>query len=297
MTDIRGPVAVVHFSGTGGARRVARAIEGSIEASGLSAVDRALDRSPGHAARSGGGPGIADCDAFVLVFPLHAFDAPEPVYRWLETVEGRGRPAAVVSVSAGGEPWPNRGCRALVTTALEGRGFEVTYETMMIMPCNWVVPVSDDVAIHLLRAVPGKAERIVTAFLAGERRRTHHRLGWPRRLVSRLEKRSAGRFSRRVEITEACTGCTWCEKNCPEANIRMQGKRPVIGAACVMCFRCVYGCPVGAMKAHDFQVLAGGFDLAAVEKRMAGREPAAVAECCKGWLWSGLRAYLEDREA
>lgn len=288
--------AVVHFSGTGGARRVAKALEDALARRNLRVVGAAIDRSPSCVHAGDEASAVAACELLVLVFTIHAFDAPEPVYRWIAAGEGEGRPVAVISVSAGGEMWPNTGCRVGVVAALEARNYEVIYEKMMVMPCNWVVAESDDQIALLLRALPSKAELVVDSLLSGRRRRTKARIGAVRRWISTLEKRGARGFARRVEIAGNCDGCGWCARNCPEANIELVEGRPRLGNACVMCFRCVYGCPRHAMRAHDFQVIPSGFDLAAVERRTAGRSPLPPELSCRGLLWLGVRRYLDDSD-
>jgi Fe-S-cluster-containing hydrogenase component 2 len=86
--------------------------------------------------------------------------------------------------------------------------------------------------------------------------------------------------------------------HCPVGNIRLDEQRqtPVFSNDCVMCFRCVYGCPRKAMHANDFQVLKAGFDLWGVEKRMADKALKPVAQCCKGIMWAGVRRYLDDSD-
>jgi hypothetical protein len=63
-----------------------------------------------------------------------------------------------------------------------------------------------------------------------------------------------------------------------------------------MCFRCVYGCPSHALHSKNFMVLKGGFDLAAVERRIQGVPLPPVEKCCKGWAWKGVRKYLLDQD-
>ena len=222
----------------------------------------------------------------------------EPVYRWLESVSGKGRRTAVISVSGGGEAWPNTGCRQQIIARLTEKGFAVDYEKMMVMPCNWVFPVNDGIAMHLLQAAPGKVEKIVEKFLGGQRRQIDHRLSWMRKKVSELEKSGARHFTEKIAIDEKCNGCAWCADHCPAGNIRLdeQHQTPIFSDDCVMCFRCVYCCPRKAMHAYDFQVLKGGFDLRGVEKHMAGKALKPAAECCKGIMWAGVRRYFDDSD-
>jgi ferredoxin len=289
-------VSIVCFSGTGGAQRVAQAFAASLARRGHLVNPIALDSSSHIAHAPNEVSLLGASSSVILVFAVHAFDAPEPVYRWLETATGDSKRTAVISVSGGGEAWPNTGCRENVICALTEKGFSVTYEKMMVMPCNWVFSVTDDVAMHLLAAVPAKTEKILDRFLSGSTRRTGHRQSWLRRTISTLEKRGARQFPRKIRVTERCNACLWCVRHCPVNNIACSEGKPRFGGACVMCFRCVYGCPKGAIAANDFQVLKKGFDLCAVERRMTGKSLPPVETCCQGLLWAGVRRYLNDED-
>lgn len=45
-----------------------------------------------------------------------------------------------------------------------------------------------------------------------------------------------------------CTGCTLCEKICPERNIAMRDGKAELGGNCQSCQRCIGFCPAGAIR-------------------------------------------------
>lgn len=111
-------VQIVYFSGTGGAARAALSFEKIFVKMGIGVVIVPLDmQEAGYQQK----PAIENSvRLLVLIFPVHAFDAPAPVYEWIAGVtEGKSLPCAVISVSGGGEMWPNTGCRAGCIKLLE----------------------------------------------------------------------------------------------------------------------------------------------------------------------------------
>jgi ferredoxin len=60
----------------------------------------------------------------------------------------------------------------------------------------------------------------------------------------------SGKFAQGFRITGACTGYGWCERNCPLSNIKIpeETSKPVFLNNCVICTRCVYGCPARAIR-------------------------------------------------
>lgn len=285
-------VQIVCFSGTGGARRVAEAFAKDMEGRGIEARLTALEQ-PGAGEKE---IQAKPADLLILVFAVHAFDAPAPVYAWAESAGLEGVRAAVISVSGGGDHWPNTGCRNAICAALERRGAEVFYEKMMVMPCNWVIPIGDAAAMHLVSAVPDKVKKILDAVLAGRTRRTRSKMGFARAWVTKKEKQGTRKFPETISVCEDCKGCGWCARNCPTGNIGIKDGRPVFGESCVMCFRCVYGCPSRALQSKNFMVLKGGFDLDGLEKRMRGVPLPPVEECFKGRMWKAVREYMLDED-
>ena len=126
-------IYMTHFSGTGGTARIASAFRQECAGRGITLVENNLDRSIRKAAEPME-PG--KCDLWMVLFPLHAFDAPDPIYTWLRQTRFDAKQVAIISVSGGGEAWPNTGCRNNVIREIEERGGRVVYERMLCMPCK-----------------------------------------------------------------------------------------------------------------------------------------------------------------
>lgn len=290
---------LIYFSGTGGTKRIVDAFEKELEGRGISVIVKNLGMSLQEQKDAAGEQELKDMDLNILVYPVYAMDAPRPVYDWIGSINGSevGKKIAVISVSGGGEVWPNKGCRNGCCKALEGKGFEVVYDRMMVMPANVLISYNDDLVMQLLNAIPKKASRIVDNLLAGDPRRTHFKKGPLLQWVSRSERENASKFAQGFEITEACTSCGWCVRNCPMQNIEIpeSASKPKFSDRCVICTRCIYGCPCGAIKANGPLALKRGFDLKEVERRMEGMELKPLEQCAKGWYNKGVRDYLLDK--
>ena len=282
-------VHLVYFSGTGGTKRVAVCLEQAFLHQGCTVMVTELNVKPSEP---------VEADLTVLLYPVYACNAPVPVDEWIaQAPHGNGAYAAVASVSGGGEISPNTACRASVIRKLEAKGYRVRWETMFVMPANFLVPYGDALTAMLLRAAPEKAEKFASDILSGRERRTKPK--WADKLASRLfavEKKGSARFGKMLKAGEACTGCGFCARNCPRGNIEMRGGKPEFGGKCVICLRCVYGCPAkaiapGIMKAF---VLKQGFDLDAAEERTRRLEELPpLSEIAKGFLYKGVLKYLD----
>lgn len=294
MDDRIRNVHLVYFSGTGGTRRVANAFRTELLNRNLHLTINDLDRSQLSRDHYSGESALPTPDLVILVFCLHAFDAPDLVYQWISETPLSSTNIAVISVSGGGDAWPNTGCRERCCKALEDKGFIVVYDRMMCMPSNWVFPVSDHAAMRMINAIPDKVNLILNDLLAGVVRRSHHRMTTFRSMIGRLEKQNTSEFPRELKVTDACSGCGLCARGCPTNNIDLVEQRPTFHHNCIMCFRCIYACPSKAITTNNFMVLKGGFNLDALEKRMQGVELEPVEKCCPGILFKAVRDYLID---
>ena len=295
---------IVYFSGTGGTRKAAGAFAEAFSKKGCQTHTFSLDDLWNSKPVKSMEDYLKTADALVVLYAVHAFDAPEPVYTWIAGLPdgaGRAMPTMVISVSGGGEAWPNTACRHECIAALENKGFRVDYEEMLVMPCNWVFALDDRLSMHLLRALPAYARLFAGEFLSGTRRR----LPWRKpdiiqRTVPAREKKGIKRFPEGITIGDSCTGCGCCAKHCPTGTISMEGNRPRFGDTCVGCFRCVYGCPSRAMSSNNFMVLKKGFSLERLESRLAeierGSDPDAelgdYAQFARGFF-KALKKYLD----
>lgn len=240
-------------------------------------------------------------DLLILLYPVHAFNAPRAVYNWISHLEKvNNTPAVVISVSGGGEIIPNTACRRSPIKRLEKKGYTIIYEKMLVMPSNVMIETNETLARKLLEILPKKVFAIVEDIKKGVIRRTKpffidkifsH--------IGEMEKFGTKYFGKKIKYTDACNGCGWCVENCPAGNITMEEKRPVFSNKCHMCLNCIYGCPNKALVSNigKFLILKNGYNLKILENMGTLRETVEIEKLAKGYIWSGVKKYLlEDRD-
>lgn len=287
-------VKLVYFTGTGSTERVAESLEKELVKEHIS-VNRFKLQYGQHPSNFS-----EQEDLLMILYPVHALNAPEPIYEWIRHAEqAKGTRAAVISVSGGGETTPNTACRVHCIKQLEKKGYRVTYEEMLVMPSNFVTATDDGLAVRLLKILPSKAAKIVSNLILDVNQRTKPNL-FDRFLsaVGELEKLGSKMFGKSIKVTDECNRCGWCVKNCPQGNIQLNNGKPIFGSKCVLCLKCIYGCPQRALKpgTMKFMVIPEGFKIDDIEKRTADVPPAPVEALAKGFLWKGVKDYLCDSE-
>lgn len=281
-------VKIAYFSGTGSTARVADTFENELNRRGLPVTKSQI--------RGGNLHSDEKEDLLILLFAVHAFNAPRIVYQWIDSLSGAKKiPVVVISVSGGGEISPNTACRLSSIRKLEKKNYRVVYEKMIVMPSNWVMKTDDGLAIRLLDVLPSKVEHIVDDLLQGLVCRTRPKpIDRVFSMIGEMEKTASRFFGRNLRVNAKCNSCGCCAKNCSANNITMLDNKPAFGEKCILCLKCIYGCPKQAIETGTlkFIVLKDGYDLKTLEKRMQGVHLAPVEDLAKGYIWKGVKEYL-----
>lgn len=295
-------VKIVYYSGTGGTQRVTENFKKAFTEAGYRVCTQHL--------AVGALNEDTEYDLLLLVYAVHACNAPEPVYKWIESSKKMTDiPAVIISVSGGGEVTPNTACRLSCIRKLKKKGYQIVYEKMLVMPSNWIVQVPEPLALLILEVLPAKIHKIVSDISNNIVRRTKPKL--IDRLLSRigeLEKFGARSFGKQIKVSDDCNGCGWCVKNCPAGNITSQlqsaqastdsnsRSKPIFGGKCNLCLKCIYGCPNKALQPGfgKFIVIKEGYNLKELETKLPNLEQVDVESLTKGYIWSGVRKYLLD---
>lgn len=293
-------IQIVYYTGTGSTRILANTVQTHLTVRGHQTQINRLTVQSSQQIKS-----YIDTETtLILIYAVHAFNAPELVYTWLKSLEPiQNRRAMVISVSGGGEMLSNSACRLPVKRLLKAKGFDVVTEAMAVMPNNWMSPTPEDVSRMLVQVIPQKVDVWLDAFLSG------HAVTYMKPLmidhlitaVGRLETIGARWFGKNIKVSSACNGCGFCVNNCPASNIRfpdadLPDRKPVFGGTCHFCLSCVYECPQHALSPSKlkFAVIPTGYPLRAylnpIEPPLSKAE---LAEQLKGGAWKGVRRYLE----
>lgn len=254
-------IRIDYYTGTGGTEMVAKRVAAEL-------VDKGCDIAVNQIVRD---HFIMDdsFDYYVLLFAVHAFDAPRPPFEWVGKLEGKGRKCAVISVSGGGEIISNTACRRKIIKCLFLQKFDVVYEDMVRMPNNWMSVPKREKWERILKQYPVKTREIADAVF--EQRQRRKSPFWIDILISAIggaEKGATMKFGRGIKTTDSCTGCGLCARRCGSSNIVIENGRAVVGDRCDMCLGCIYGCPEKALVATygGFQVDKKGYNLKSMIK-------------------------------
>ncbi len=242
-------------------------------------------------------PENKEYDLFILMFPVHAFNAPRPVVRWIKNIRpGKKSSAAVISVSGGGEVFPNRACRLTAIRELSKKGYDVTYQKMLVMPSNCITVTPDEILYKLIKIMPEKISKIAQDITEGKI------LSASPSAIDKAASSIAGfgqmffGYIGKIKISEKCSKCGWCSDNCPTENIAFTHGKAIINNRCCLCLKCLYGCPEKAVKLKflNFLIFKEGFDINNMRKKAFVPVKSKTGQPSVGYVWKGAVKYLSD---
>ena len=235
------------FSGTGNTRKVSEVLAEKWRERGNEADIFPIQAGAEY-------PDPKDYDVVVVGYPVHAFNAPAAVLKFLKKLPAggdRSNPKPAYLLRTSGEPLKlNNASGISPKRILKRRGYRVLGEFRYVMPYNIIFRHSDGMAARMWQDANVLLEE--NAGTMSEGGGTVYKNGPYRRLVSfvlRIEHTAMPIIGRTFKAKKKlCAGCGICEKVCPQGNIKMVNGRPKFKGKCVGCMGCAFSCPKDAIR-------------------------------------------------
>ncbi len=215
-----------------------------------------------------------DLDCIVLGYPVHAFNAPAPVLKFIKSMPHGSVPVYIMQTS--GEALKlNTAATVTPIRMLRRRGYDVRGTFWYVMPYNIIFRHRDAMAARMWRDAKLCLIKDVNSMISGKKET--YKVGVMSRFVSfvlKIEHAAMPLIGRGFKTEAACSGCGQCAAKCPRGNIVMSDDKPKFGEKCVGCMRCVFNCPENAISPSIFKGwrVNGAYDFDA--------PPAADDEIC-----------------
>ena len=244
---------IIYFSPTGNAKYIAGLLADELQVTKtevLEHIDVSMVEPEQH---------------LVLVFAIHAFNAPRTVKRFVKELPA-GKFAKVSLIAVGcNTSWVNSAVTKDLRKMFASKKCEVVVDEVMAMPLTFIMAFPDDVAKGQVNDAGIQIKSIASSIQANRVSKNiipvqSHVVNF----IGRAESGAARLFGLELHATNDCTSCGLCSKECPEKNISMApGQHPKFGFKCSMCMRCIYNCPEKAIKPYisRFIPISKGYDL------------------------------------
>lgn len=189
-------------------------------------------------------------DLLIVLFPVYAFNAPYLFLDYIKNLPNSyNSKAAVISISGGGEVFPNLACRNETIHILEKKNHNVFYENMVKMPSNFFAESSLEEIKEITSRFSDNVDEIFTDVSSGKFKRM--KISFIDLIISKICKIEVigGKIiGKHIKVSKKCIMCKKCQNSCPTGNIEIDDSGFKFNNNCVLCMKCFYGCPVNAIK-------------------------------------------------
>lgn len=188
-----------------------------------------------------------EADAVGIAYPIHAFNAPENVVKFVKGMPNAEKELFIIKTC--GEPLClNNASSALIAAILRKKGYRIVGEYGYVMPYNMLYRHSESMATKMWFAARRRIAHDTEKLTSGAAEKVGRAT-----VVSAVFRRVEQPFMRlngrhfKVD-TEKCIECGKCARSCPQKNIKITDGKFTFGKNCVGCVRCSFNCPVDAIN-------------------------------------------------
>ncbi len=206
-------------------------------------------------AKSGNAPSPEGFDVVGIGYPIHAFNAPEPVLKFAKKLpEVTYRRTFIFKTSGEGLHLNDCSSQKLIKI-ISKKGYDVTLERHVVMPYNMIYRHSDEMAKQMWIYAQAYVKLICAEIESFKREKVklhfHKTFYAPLFRIEHIFTHLHGPLFR-VDKNK-CLNCGKCERACPENNITFEDGKYKFGSKCVLCMGCAFECPADAVHVGIFK--------------------------------------------
>lgn len=192
---------------------------------------------------------LNDFDCLILVYPIHAFNAPKIVLDFLKSLKKTNIKCVVFKVS--GEPLSlNNASLYKVNSILKKKHIKLVSDYLYVMPYHIIFRHSNEMVKRMFNVTNKLIPIDISNLLNGKYNKTKRGLlGREISFILRIEQFGAKIIGKGFKVNESCINCNRCILSCPNLNISNVNGKINFGRNCMICMRCVSNCPKDAINA------------------------------------------------
>lgn len=232
---------IFYFSGTGNSQYVAKVLGDATKETVVNITRDEMEKELEYNLKEGENLGF--------VFPIYWWGMPVLVEEFVRKMKVKlGVDNYIYGVSTYGLQ-PHNGLKDLEKLLVKkGMYLDATYEVKMVD--NYVVGY-DIAGKEKQEVIYSQARVKIDSIIHDVAERQHSKIGdiigtTIKPIVHSVYKHTDHR--KKFYVTEDCTGCGYCAKNCPCQAIVMENNKPVWKENCSFCLKCIHSCPKQAVQ-------------------------------------------------
>ena len=239
-------VAIFYFSGTGNTEKVVRKWKESSESFGVSIDLVKIEKDDFDFSK------INEYDKIGFAYPIHAFNAPENVWKYAKKFPKIENSKKVFVIMVSGEYMTiNHSSSKKLLRILKRRNYVLESDYHYIMPYNMIFRHTEARATRMYETMNKLVPIDAKEYLVDNKThliKKHHFVGWFI-FILRIEQWFSGVNGRLFKVNKKkCIKCMKCVNNCPVKNIEYVNGKFKFHGDCLLCTRCSFNCPTDAFS-------------------------------------------------
>ena len=239
-------VAIFYFSGTGNTEKVVRKWKESSESFGVSIDLVKIEKDDFDFSK------INEYDKIGFAYPIHAFNAPENVWKYAKKFPKIENSKKVFVIMVSGEYMTiNHSSSKKLLRILKRRNYVLESDYHYIMPYNMIFRHTEARATRMYETMNKLVPIDAKEYLVDNKPhliKKHHFVGWFI-FILRIEQWFSGVNGRLFKVNKnKCIKCMKCVNNCPVKNIEYVNGKFKFHGDCLLCTRCSFNCPTDAFS-------------------------------------------------
>ena len=193
-------------------------------------------------------------DKIGVFYPLHGFNTPSIIYRYLKVLNKLEKPTTSFNVMVSGEPINlNHSSSIKLNRKLKKKNIICESEYHYVLGYNMIFRHTEEKAYKLydatMKIIPLDIEDYFIRNKTNKLKRVFggRFISFVIRIQYPFYRFNGHRF--KVDMNK-CSQCMRCVKSCPTNNISFQDDKFIFAKNCVMCTRCSFNCPKDAFNIH-----------------------------------------------
>ncbi len=195
-------------------------------------------------------PNPNDYDIVGIGYPIHAFNAPQIVCRFVKKLP-KVEKKNLFFYKTSGEPFAlNSSSSVYCWRRLKRKGYKLVMDVHMLMPYNIMFRYKDELAKQMYLYTCAMSEMIAEKISKQDYDKVKYKFGYTI-VTSLLRLQWFGAWVNGPLIfakKKICNKCGLCVKQCPAGNITMTEKGVKFHGKCTMCMCCAFHCPKDAIR-------------------------------------------------
>lgn len=251
-------ISLYYFSGTGNTEKIALSFYRILRKSvSVCSVFRMEDHLHGNSRP------VLQNSVVGILFPVHFHTMPRIVHEFIKNASFAPYTRVFLILVSSDNGYMNRTALLSATHMIEKKQARVFLHYILPMPKNiirkhpaYVSKKLDEIAQIKIRSLSARILQLKENKMSFS---IIHKISF---FLSYYTNFISKKFGRRLTVSQKCTSCGLCIRNCPARNISMD-----LGIKfhnnCTLCLRCIYYCPEHAIIPSWFKSLpiTGGYDL------------------------------------